>query len=604
MKLTSPTTGSYDSISRKASLRLQKKPNVSTNDHGVSLLSSKFKTLFGKSSHESNDNDVQVSGEDITGNSISKTITPINSSGSTVNADSKAVTNIGSSLESFENIGLKNSSGSPGSSSQVVRKPLKKTKVPYEEKPVKQIGHLYFYLNNEHEHRLRKAKLLSKSLGSVPGITLFSGLLRYGSSDQSNESSANSNSNSAVSIFSTNSDLQLLKELKSKKMQDDNQAPEEFLVAKEASKKIRQAGTDPNDDDDDDSEPEVVNAAIGKPQLELINKLVDIIEKNKMNKTPASVKDVKLSSEYGVQQGICGKGSYGVVKNLTKIDPKTKKETHFAVKELRRKDNEDNSHFSKRLISEFVIALSLNHKNIVKTYDFMKNNNGIYFEVLEYCDAGDLFSTIFDSNGNGLHYIEADCFIKQILNGIIYMHSKGIAHCDIKPENILLTRNGICKITDFGSAAVFKTEWEHDIHLSKGVCGSLPYIAPEEFVAKYYDPRLSDVWALGVVYMVMRTGTYLWLIAKVEEDELYRRYLEQRPVEDDEGEIIKEGEFEPIERLLAKDLQLNSILDSKVEVIYGMLDPDPDYRITSLDIYNSTWIKSTIGCRRNKSPTL
>ena len=57
-----------------------------------------------------------------------------------------------------------------------------------------------------------------------------------------------------------------------------------------------------------------------------------------------------------------------------------------------------------------------------------------------------------------------------------------------------------------------------EAHMTAGLCGSAPYIAPEEYVDKEFDPRAVDVWATGVIYMAMRTGRHLWRVAKRDED--------------------------------------------------------------------------------------
>jgi serine/threonine protein kinase len=74
--------------------------------------------------------------------------------------------------------------------------------------------------------------------------------------------------------------------------------------------------------------------------------------------------------------------------------------------------------------------------------------------------------------------------------------------------------------------------WETEAHMTAGLCGSAPYIAPEEYVDKEFDPRAVDVWATGVIYMAMRTGRHLWRVAKHDEDEFFARYLEGRRDED------------------------------------------------------------------------
>ena len=68
--------------------------------------------------------------------------------------------------------------------------------------------------------------------------------------------------------------------------------------------------------------------------------------------------------------------------------------------------------------------------------------------------------------------------------------------------------------------------------MTAGLCGSAPYIAPEEYVDKEFDPRAVDVWACGIIYMAMRTGRHLWRVAQKGEDEFFDRYLEDRKQEE------------------------------------------------------------------------
>jgi protein-serine/threonine kinase len=74
--------------------------------------------------------------------------------------------------------------------------------------------------------------------------------------------------------------------------------------------------------------------------------------------------------------------------------------------------------------------------------------------------------------------------------------------------------------------------WEKEAHMTAGLCGSAPYIAPEEYVDKEFDPRAVDVWACGIIYMAMRTGRHLWRVAQKGEDEFFDRYLEDRKEEE------------------------------------------------------------------------
>lgn len=274
--------------------------------------------------------------------------------------------------------------------------------------------------------------------------------------------------------------------------------------------------------------------------------------------------------KYGRCQEVIGRGAFGVVRvSHKKLDGPSNEETLFAVKEFKRKPNENEKKYNRRLTSEFCISSSLKHINIINTLDLLKDAKGDFCEVMEFCTGGDLYTLII-AQGK-LEYAEADCFFKQLIKGVNYMHDMGVAHRDLKPENLLLTQNGILKITDFGNGECFKMAWETEIQYSEGICGSSPYIAPEEFTQELFDPRCVDVWACGVIYMAMRTGRQLWKLADPTKDEFFEEYLVKR----------KEATgYEPIESLKRARCR---------NVIYSILDPKPERRITSKQILNSEW---------------
>jgi protein-serine/threonine kinase len=165
----------------------------------------------------------------------------------------------------------------------------------------------------------------------------------------------------------------------------------------------------------------------------------------------------------------------------------------------------------------------------------LKDSKGDYCEVMEFCSGGDLYTLVLAAGK--LEVQEADCYFKQMMRGVEYMHEMGVAHRDMKPENLLLTSHGALKITDFGNGECFRMAWENDAHMVSGLCGSAPYIAPEEYIDREFDARAVDVWACGVIYMAMRTGRHLWRVAKKDDDEFYERYLEGRRDEEGYGPI-------------------------------------------------------------------
>lgn len=288
---------------------------------------------------------------------------------------------------------------------------------------------------------------------------------------------------------------------------------------------------------------------------------------------PMSQQDCRSFVEkYGRCQEVIGKGSFGVVRVAHKkveASATSSDEVLYAVKEFKRRPNESEKKYSRRLTSEFCISSSLKHLNIIDTLDLLKDAKGDYREVMEFCSGGDLYTLIIAAGK--LEYAEADCFFKQLIRGVNYMHDLGVAHRDLKPENLLLTQQGVLKITDFGNGECFKMAWEEEIQLSEGICGSSPYIAPEEFTQEHFDPRCVDIWACGVIYMAMRTGRQLWKLADPKKDEFFQEYLTKR--KDATG-------YEPIEALKRARCR---------NVIYSILDPIPNRRINGKQILNSEW---------------
>lgn len=274
---------------------------------------------------------------------------------------------------------------------------------------------------------------------------------------------------------------------------------------------------------------------VDEQQLSLMSTWIDQF-KNERDKLAADKKGgpnatASLVDKYGKCQEIVGRGAFGIVRISHKVDPQDSKcEQLYAVKEFRRRPQETAKKYQKRLTSEFCISSSLRHPNVIHTLDLLQDAKGDYCEVMEYCAGGDLYTLVLAAGK--LEVAEADCFFKQLMRGVEYMHEMGVAHRDLKPENLLLTTHGALKITDFGNGECFRMAWEKEAHMTAGLCGSAPYIAPEEYTEKEFDPRAVDLWATGVIYMAMRTGRHLWRVARKDEDEFYQRYLEGRKHED------------------------------------------------------------------------
>lgn len=172
--------------------------------------------------------------------------------------------------------------------------------------------------------------------------------------------------------------------------------------------------------------------------------------------------NASLSKKYGVCQKVAiGKGATSVVRLAHKWDRSEEKlyavkvrlimchifielQIYLAVQEFRkRRKNESEKEYVKKLTAEFCISSTLHHINIVETVDLVQDESQHWCEVMEFCPGGDLYAAI---KKGGMSPSEVECSFKQILTGVSYLHSQGVAHRDIKPENLFFDTNGHLKV--------------------------------------------------------------------------------------------------------------------------------------------------------------
>ncbi|KAI5307979.1 hypothetical protein KEM55_006889 [Ascosphaera atra] len=147
---------------------------------------------------------------------------------------------------------------------------------------------------------------------------------------------------------------------------------------------------------------------------------------------------------------------------------------------------------------EVVIMKLIQHPNVVELYDVWESKGELYL-ILEYAPEGPLFNYL-TSHGALPEHLAMHLF-RQIIHGISYIHSFGICHRDMKPENILLDRKMNVKIADFGMAA-----FQPGNTLLTTSCGSPHYAAPEVIRGKGYKGSKADIWSCGVILYVMLAG--------------------------------------------------------------------------------------------------
>lgn len=161
----------------------------------------------------------------------------------------------------------------------------------------------------------------------------------------------------------------------------------------------------------------------------------------------------------------------------------------------------NDSKFVENFRRESHSAASLNHPNIVNVYDVGQEGN-INYIVMELVD-GITLADLIEERGR-LEYREVVNLAVQIAKGLQAAHEKGIVHRDIKPQNIMITSEGIAKITDFGIAKPVTNTTIVDVS-KENIMGSVHYFSPEQAKGVRVDNK-SDIYSLGVVIFEMLTG--------------------------------------------------------------------------------------------------
>lgn len=222
-----------------------------------------------------------------------------------------------------------------------------------------------------------------------------------------------------------------------------------------------------------------------------------------------------LNNRYQLLE-VLGKGGMAVVYRARDL----MLERLVAVKVLR-EDYSDDPDFVELFRHEAKAAANLSHPNIVTVHDFGLDN-GQLFIVMEHVPGTDL-KTLLKKRGR-FSADEALPLLIQACAGLGYAHRAGLVHCDVKPQNMLVTPDMRLKVTDFGIARALSTiqpEEQSDI-----VWGSPQYYAPEQAAGAAPSPA-SDVYSLGIILYEILTGSLPFRAATATE--LARLHQDMEP---------------------------------------------------------------------------
>lgn len=203
---------------------------------------------------------------------------------------------------------------------------------------------------------------------------------------------------------------------------------------------------------------------------------------------------VHLSKKYEVLPQVLGQGSFAVVKAVVERSTGEQRALKIIAKKPLKDSNE------KMLKEEITILGKVEHPNIIKMWDLYETKEGVFI-VTDLCRGGELFDRLVEK----VHYNELDArhIMKQILQGVAYLHEHDIIHRDLKPENILLrdkTDPSDVVISDFGLSRFIPDEG-----LLMTACGSPQYVSPEVLLGKGYNAAV-DIWSSGVIAYALLGG--------------------------------------------------------------------------------------------------
>jgi serine/threonine-protein kinase len=309
---------------------------------------------------------------------------------------------------------------------------------------------------------------------------------------------------------------------------------------------------------------------------------------------------VVLNHRYYLE-GRLGKGGMSVVYLAQDL----MLERRVAIK-LLRKDFSRDEEFRSRFRQEAKAVANLSHPNIVTVHDFGLHEDQLFI-VMEYVPGTDL-KTIIRRYGRRSVDQSVDLMI-QACSGIGYAHREGLVHCDIKPQNFLVTPDEHVKVVDFGIARAMVSISPDEA--SEIVWGSPQYFSPEQAAGSAPSPA-SDAYSLGVVFYELLTGQLPFSADSAEElARLHREVLPPSPRKINpaipsalELVLLKVLAKEPASRYQNADQmgrELNEFADSESEAKFDpgvaapvVRRPKPVRRITrrknAMEIDWITWI--------------
>merc|ERR1711865_47593 len=275
-----------------------------------------------------------------------------------------------------------------------------------------------------------------------------------------------------------------------------------------------------------------------------------------------------FDSQYEVDESnYIGTGKFSVVHLCWR---KYQPERRYALKVINSPPDDHQS--MNRIYDEINIMRHLgNHPSIIQLVDMDESLQSTVRLVLELCEGGELYDRI--QQKQFYPEPEAKLLIRNLLEAMKFIHSKGVMHRDLKPENILLASkvsNTDIKISDFGLAKISK-DFPRRLPRSHSICGSDFYLAPEVIKQEEYG-REIDIWSVGVVCYVVLSGSLPFFHNVLHK--LYRQIVERD--------------------LSFPEQAWRSVAKGAQDFILRLLQVRPGERLTSEQALNHPWLRGAM----------
>ncbi|XP_010435107.1 PREDICTED: CBL-interacting serine/threonine-protein kinase 4 [Camelina sativa] len=222
-----------------------------------------------------------------------------------------------------------------------------------------------------------------------------------------------------------------------------------------------------------------------------------------------------------------------------------------------------------RIIREIEAMRRLqNHPNVLKIHEVMATKSKIYL-VVEYAAGGELFTKLV--RFGRLNESAARRYFQQLASALSFCHRDGIAHRDVKPQNLLLDKNGNLKVCDFGLSAL--PEHRSCNGLLHTACGTPAYTAPEVIAQRGYDGAKADAWSCGVFLFVLLAGY----------------------VPFDDSNIVA-----MYRKIHKREYRFPSWISKPARsIIYKLLDPNPETRMSIEAVTGTAWFQKSLEVQSN-----